>query len=61
MRYDYSESWDAYCYAEEPTCWKTISLEDGAGEALMETVVREGEDTSLYDIEQAILAFEEQL
>lgn len=61
MRYEYSESWDAYCYAKEPICWKTICLEDGTGRALMETVAREGDEISLYDIEQAILAFEEQL
>ena len=61
MKYEYSESWEAYCYAEEPTCWKSICLEDEAGEALKEIEVREGDETSLYDIEQEMLAFEEQI
>lgn len=57
MRADYFEGWDAFCYADAPTCWKSISLVDDSGNVLHEVESTEGDELRIYDVAQQFQEF----
>lgn len=60
LRADYRESWDAFCDAEDPECWKSIACERSDGHTPVSFTVWEStpdEERPAYkEIEEAFKA-----